>query len=67
MITLYVGETYHLRFKCQNVTTSRTVRVVDEDDEFYYVNTGWLKSTPIPKKGILQIEKTPPERGFFMP
>lgn len=39
------------------IMVKRHVNVIAEDNTTYYVNTGYLKNTPILKKNIIKIEK----------
>lgn len=39
------------------IMVKRHVNVISEDEITYYVNTGYLKNTPILKKNIIKIEK----------
>ena len=55
---LRVGETYEVTYTLESkVTLTRILTVVGETTEFYLVNTGLLRSTPIKKEDIINITK----------
>lgn len=54
---LKIGNKLILEYFLNNkkIKVKRNVLIVGEDQEFYYVDTGVLKNTPILKKSIVNI------------
>lgn len=55
---LDIGKMAIVEYFIQNkkILVKRNVIVISEDNEYYYVNTGYLTNTPILKKNIIKAE-----------
>lgn len=54
---LSVGMNVKMEYSLNNgkIRITRSVKIVGEDDYCYYVNTGYLKNSPVFKKDIVNI------------
>jgi hypothetical protein len=57
-VKLKVGDKAIVEYFINNgkIMVKRHISVINEDKDFYYVDTGYLRNTPIYKKNIIKVE-----------